>query len=90
MQGFGVLKAYDLANAPINIGDCFDFGMASSDDVSFTSEVRVGFHTNVTPGGPDTLLSREITLSEYQLYRWLLDRGADDGETVLVCWAGGG
>jgi hypothetical protein len=90
MQGFGVLKAYDLATAPINIGECFDLGEASNDTVSFTSTVRVGFHTHVNSGEPGNWWSREITLSEYELYRWLLERGADDGETVLVCWAGGG
>jgi hypothetical protein len=90
MQGFGVLKAYDLATAPINISDCFDVETALDASVSFTSTVRVGFHTHVTSGEPGNWWSREITFSEYQLYRWLREHGAYDGETVLVCWAGGG
>ena len=61
----------------------------TNDNASFTSEVRVGYVRHVSPDCPGDWWSREINISEYQLYRWLRDHGADEGETVLVCWAGG-
>ena len=88
MQGFAVLKAYDLARAPIDVSDCFGRTGTRDDNASFTSMVRVGFTSQMVTDGPTDWWSREITMSEYQLYRWLLDHGADDGETVLVCWPG--
>ena len=88
MQGFAVLKAYDLARAPIDVCDCFGRAGTLNDNGSFTSMVRVGFTTHLVPDGPSEWWSREITMSEYQLHRWLLDHGADEGETVLVCWPG--
>jgi hypothetical protein len=87
MQGCAVLRAFDLAGAPIDVGDCFgDTG--TTDAGSFTSEVRVGFARQVKPDCDGDWWSREINMSEYQLYRWLRDHGANEGETVLVCWAG--
>ena len=88
MQQFAVLKAFDLAGAPVDISDCFDLDCTVNDTPSFTSTIRVGFTPGLLPDGRPGWWSREIKLSEYQLYRWLLDRGADDGETVLVCWRG--
>ena len=90
MRQFAVLKAFDLAGAPVDISDCFGLDGTVDDTPSFTSTVRVGFTTKAVADHRSGWWSREINLSEYQLYRWLLDRGADDGETVLVCWAGAG
>ena len=86
MQGFAVLKAFDLAGAPVDISDCFGLD-GTADDAPFTSTVRVGFTRAAMADRSSEWWSREIKLSEYQLYRWLRDRGADDGEMVLVCWA---
>ncbi len=82
-QFVDVLRAFDIAGAPVDISDCFGLDGAADTTPSFTSMVRVGFATQ--PPGAEWW-SREIKLSEYQLYRWLRDHGADDGETVLVCW----
>jgi hypothetical protein len=88
MQGCAVLRAFNLVGAPIDLGDCFGTS-GTNDNASFTSEVRVGYVRHVSPDCPGDWWSREINISEYQLYRWLRDHGADEGETVLVCWAGG-
>ncbi len=90
MQQFAVLKAFDLAGAPVDIGDCFGLDGGPDETPSFTSMVRVGCTTHPVTDHRVGWWSREINLSEYQLYRWLLDHGADDGETVLVCWSGAG
>lgn len=87
MPQFAVLKAFDLAAAPFDIGDCFGLGGEPDDTPSFTSMIRVGFTTQAVADRRNGW-SREINIAEYQLYRWLLDRGAYDGETVLVCWPG--
>ncbi len=89
MRQFAVLKAFDLAGAPIDISDCFGLDGSVGAAPSFTSTVRVGFTTRPMTGCGGWA-SREINLAEYNLYRWLLDHGADDGETVLVCWTGAG
>ncbi len=86
MQPFSVLKAFDLAAAPFDIGDCFGLDGSVAETSCFTSMVRVGFTTRAAADRREGWWSREINISEYQLYRWLRDHGADDGETVLVCW----
>ena len=89
MNSYPVMKAFDLADAPIDIEACFGSSHVPTAAGSFTSTVRVGFATRAVTGR-EGWWSREINLSEYELYCWLRDHGANDGETVLVCWAAAG
>ena len=91
MSYFETVKLFDLANAPSDIRDADDLAALRPNPVEHESAIltlQVGQFDSTKEGSIYDNITREITLTEYRLHRWLTEQGAEKGETVLVRWKG--
>ena len=85
------VKIFDLAHAPPEVRESGDFValLAHGGDLdSILLGVVVGRYGAGVDSAGNEYETREITYSEYRLHLWLLESGAERGESVLLRWSG--
>ncbi len=90
MLPFQWVKVFDLSTAPDevrNLADLSPLRPAADDSEETLMKLRVGDYATRIEGPADDCMTREVTWAEYQLHRWLVEHGADEGENVLLTWA---
>ena len=91
MTYYRVVKVFDLSRAPLELRDSDDLAplrpSPAEDDAPILS-LKVGQDHSLNDGPFNDSITREVTLAEYQLHRWLTEQGADEGESVLLRWNG--
>ena len=93
MQGLTLLRSFDLAAAPFAVDDCFDLAQPTRDQptgVPMIMLIRAGQALYGPEDLPNKQSGREVTVHEYELFRWLYESGVQEGESVLLCWPGRG
>jgi hypothetical protein len=92
MALYETVKVFDLSNAPPDLREADDFAglrpNAANDDSAILS-LQVGNFSNHQDGPLDDCRTREVTLTEYRLHRWLVEQGAEQGENILLRWKNG-
>jgi hypothetical protein len=90
---YETVKVFDLSSAPIDLREADDFAglrpNAANDDSAILS-LQVGNFTSPQSGPVGDCTTREVTLTEYRLHRWLAEQGAAQGENILLRWKNDG
>ena len=92
MIPYETVKVFDLSNAPVDLRDSDDLAPlrpGSAEEESAILTLKVGQYDSPKEGPVDDCTTREITLTEYKLHRWLTEQGAAEGEYILLRWKGG-
>lgn len=86
-----MVKTFDLVHAPLEVRDGEDFAAlvsAGGDLHTIFLGVVVGQYNTGLDSAGNEIETREITYGEYCLHLWLLENGAEMGESVLLRWSG--
>ena len=92
MRLYDTVKVFDLSSAPPDLRESEDLAPlrpGSGGDETAILTLKVGKFDTKQEGPINDCITREITLTEYKLHRWLTEHGAQDGENVLLRWKGG-
>ena len=84
------VKIFDLAHAPPEVregGDFMALPSTSGDLDAILIGVVVGQYNVELDSDGNEVETREITFGEYSLHLWLLENGAELGESVLLRWS---
>ena len=85
------VKIFDLAHAPDEVREGGDFMVllpTPDDPDTILLGVVVGRYFARVDSAGNEIATREITYGEYRLHLWLLESGAEPGESVLLRWSG--
>ncbi len=88
---YKVMKVFDLSSAPPDLRDADDLAVLRPSldaDAAAILHLTVGEFSSRREGPANDSLTREVTFTEFKLHRWLVDHGAEEGETILLRWAG--
>lgn len=86
------VKVFDLSNAPPDLREADDLAPlrpTQDEDGPAILTLKVGKFDSHREGPINDCITREVTLTEYKLHRWLTEQGAEEGESVLLRWKGG-
>ena len=89
MRLYKVVKVFDLSDAPQDLRESYDLAILrpkSTQDGSLILTLRVGHYDAIVDGPVNDASTREITYTEFQLHRWLVEQGAQEGEDVFLRW----
>ena len=89
---YEMVKVFDLATAPPDLRESDDLAAlrpGADEDQAAILTLKVGQYASPKLGPVNDCITREITLTEYRLHRWLTEQGAMQGENVLLRWKGG-
>ena len=92
MTLYETVKVFDLAMAPPDLREADDLAVlrpGAEEDQAAILTLKVGHYTSHKTGPIYDCITREVTLTEYKLHRWLTEQGAEQGEFVLLRWKGG-
>ncbi len=92
MLVYDMVKVFDLSNAPPDLREADDLAPlrpTTDEDEPAILTLKVGQYDSYQDGPINDRVTREITLTEYKLHRWLTEQGAAEGENVLLRWKGG-
>ena len=84
------VKIFDLAYAPPEVREGGDFVTLLSNGGELDTillSVVVGQYSARVDSAGNEYETREITYGEYRLHLWLLESGAELGESVLLRWS---
>ena len=89
---YETVKVFDLSSAPPDLREADDLALlrpstAHTEPAILT--LKVGQYEWPKQGSINDCITREITLTEYKLHRWLTEQGAEEGESILLRWKGG-
>ena len=86
------VKVFDLSSAPPDLREADDLAPlrpTQDEHAPAILTLKVGKFDSYQEGPINDCITREITLTEYKLHRWLTEQGAEEGESVLLRWKGG-
>ena len=89
MRLYEVVKVFDLSDAPQDLRESDDLAILrswSTEDSATILSLKVGRYDAAPIGPVNGASSREITYTEFQLHRWLVEQGAQEGEDVFLRW----
>ena len=92
MTRYEMVKVFDLSSAPFELRESDDLAPlrpGSAQDVPAILTLKVGQYDTVQDGPVNDRITREVTLTEFRLHRWLAEQGAEEGESVFLRWKGG-
>ena len=91
MRFYDTVKVFDLSNAPPDLRESDDLAVlrpGSAEEGPAILTLKVGDYATLKEGPVNDCITREVTLTEYRLHRWLTEQGAEQGESVLLRWKG--
>ena len=92
MEVYATVKVFDLSSAPPELRESDDLAPLRPNkdaDGPTILTLKVGQYGSFIEGPINDRITREITLTEYKLHRWLTEHGAIEGEDVFLRWKGG-
>ncbi|WP_158745483.1 hypothetical protein [Acidisphaera sp. L21] len=90
MSIYETVKVFDLSSAPPDLREADDLAIlrpdAEADDSTILS-LKVGCFATPRDRIVKKPLTREVTYTEFQLHRWLVEHGAQEGEDIFLRWS---
>jgi hypothetical protein len=86
---YDLVKVFDLSIAPPDLRESDDLAPlrpASDEDETAILTLTVGNYLDGGESRINACITREVTLTEFLLHRWLTEQGAREGEDVLLRW----
>ncbi len=91
MRSYETIKVFDLSSAPPDLREAEDLAVlrpGPPEEQPAILTLKVGQYETPKEGSVNDCITREVTLTEYKLHRWLTEHGAQEGEDILLRWDG--